>query len=490
MIATLWWRYPGRVSGSGGETWPFPVRAMWLRELLQASQSSYCRRTLARRPFLGKPSHKTSHTFIRLADRKAMTMTAVETIPACRRQTPNPARCGLPTLVVGAQLGKNPYSPGAGLHPAALVGRGGELHDWNVALRRIENSRPAQSVVLHGLHGMGKTVLLGEFHRRAEDRHWMTVIIEANAGSPLRDILARGLYPVVRELVRPRAGEKLKTALATFKTFSVKVDIAGAWSFGCDLVPEPGRGNSGGLESDLSELIGDLAQAAHEQGRGLAILIDEAQDLTRDELKALCGICYQAGQLGWPFILALAGLPSLPRLLSKANSCTEELFSYRDTNLLESDAARQALVRAAAAEGVSWDEDAVSYVLTEAQGHPYLLQEYGQATWNAAEGATLTYDDARVGVVSGQAHLDAGFYRSQWERATRAQQAYLRAMAVDRAGPTQSADVASRLGKTAMSVGAFRDSLIKKGLIYAPHQGQVAYALPGMAAFIFRQSRP
>jgi AAA ATPase domain len=416
-----------------------------------------------------------------------MTMTAAETILTCGRQAPNPARSGLPTLVIGAQLGKNPYSPGAGLHPAALVGRGGELHDWNIALRRIENSRPAQSVVLHGLHGMGKTVLLGEFHRRAEDRHWMTVIIEANTESPLRDILARGLYPVVREFVRPKAGEKLKTALATFKTFSVKVDIAGAWSFGCDLVPEPRRGNSGGLESDLSELIGDLAQAAHEQGRGLAILIDEAQDLTRDELNALCGICSQGEQLGWPFLLALAGLP---RLLSKANSCTESLFSYRDTNLLESDAARQALVRAAAAEGVSWDEDAVSYVVTEARGHPYLLQECGQATWNAAEGATLTYDDARVGVVSGQAHLDAGFFRSQWERATRAQQAYLRAMAGDGAGPTQSADVASRLGKTPMSVGAFRDSLIKKDLIYAPHQGQVAYALPGMADFIFRQTRP
>jgi hypothetical protein len=123
-------------------------------------------------------------------------------------------------------------------------------------------------------------------------------------------------------------------------------------------------------------------------------------------------------------------------------------------------------------------------------GPPYRLQEFGQATWNAAQGATLTYDDARVGVASGQAHLDAGFYRPQWERATRAQQAYLRAMAADGAGPTQSADVASRLRKTPMSVGAFRDSLIKKGIIYAPHQGQVAYALPGMADFIYRQTRP
>jgi hypothetical protein len=277
-----------------------------------------------------------------------MTMTEVERIPAWGRQASIPACSGLPTLGVGVQPRKNPYSPGAGLHPAALVGRCGELHDWNLALRRVEIARPAQSVVLNGLRGMGKTVLLGEFYRRAEDRHWMTVIIEANTGTPLRDTLARALYPVVREFVRPKASEKLKKALATFKAFSAKVDIAGAWSFGCDLVPEEGRGSSGELEADLSQLIRDLAEAAHEQGRGLAILIDEAHDLTRDEMKALCAICHRGGQLGWPFLVALAGLPSLPRLLSKAKSSAEELFSYRETTLLESGEARQALVRAAA----------------------------------------------------------------------------------------------------------------------------------------------
>lgn len=302
--------------------------------------------------------------------------------------------------------------------------------------------------------------------------------------------MARALYPVVREFVRPKVSEKLKKALATFKAFSAKVDIAGAWSFGCDLVPEEGRGNSGELEADLSELIRDLAEAAHEQGRGLAILIDEAHDLTRDEMKALCAICHRGGQLGWPFLVALAGLPNLPRLLSKAKSSAEELFSYRETTPLESGAARQALVRAAAGEGVSWDEDAVSYVVTETRGHPYLLQECGQATWDAAKGATLTYDDARVGVVSGQAHLDAEFYRSHWERATRAQRAYLKAMARDGAGPSQSGETPARLGKTQVTAGAFRDSLIKKGLIFAPVHGQVAYAATGMADFIARQSRP
>jgi AAA ATPase domain len=338
-----------------------------------------------------------------------MTMTELETIPPRGRQAPTPVRSCLPAPGVGVLLGKNPYSPGAGLRPAAPVGRDSELQNWSLALQRIENARSAKSVVLHGLRGEGRTVLLGEFHRMAEERDWMTVIIEANTVSPLRDTLARALCPAVRELVRPSGGDKLTKALATFKAFSVKVDIAGAWSFGLEVAAEPGRGDSGQLEADLSELIRDLSEAAQEQSRGLAILIDEAQDLTRDELKALCAICHRSGQLRWPLLVALAGLPSLARALSKANSFAEHLFSYWEIGQLQPDAAQQALTLPAAGEGVAWDEDAVRYVMTETRGHPYLLQAYGQATWDAAEGATLTYDDARVGVVSGQAHLDAGF---------------------------------------------------------------------------------
>jgi len=384
----------------------------------------------------------------------------------------------------------NPYSPGAGLRPAAFVGRDAELQDWSVALDRIENARSARPVVLHGLRGVGKTVLLGEFHQQAEDHKWVSVMIEANTGRTLREALARALYPVVRELVRPKAGDKLKKALATFKAFSVKVDASGAWSFGLDVAPAQGRGDSGELETDLSELIKDLAEAAQEQNRGLAILIDEAQDLNNDELKALCAICHQGGQRGWPFLLALAGLPNLPKVLSEAKSYAERLFTYREITQLDQDAARQALTEPAAGEGVSWEEAAVSYVVKEARSYPYFLQEYGQATWNAAGGTTLTYDDARVGAVSGQAHLDAGFYRARWERAAPAQRAYLQAMAQDGDGPSQSGEVAARLGKTPTGVGPIRDSLIKKGLIYSPEHGQIAYTVPGMADFIARQPQP
>jgi hypothetical protein len=419
-----------------------------------------------------------------------MTMTELETIPGWRRQASDPAPDSIPTLMVGVQFRKNPYSPGEGLRPAVLVGRDSELKDWSDALQMLENGQAAKSVVLHGLRGDGRTVLLRKFHRLAEERDWMSVIIEASTGGPWRDRLARALYPLVHELVRPGAGDKLTKALATFKAFSVKVDIAGAWSFGLDVVSERGRGDPGELDADLGELIRDLAEAAQEQGRGLAILIDEAQDLTRDELKAMRAICHQSEQGRWPLLLALAGLPSLPRALSRADGRPGHLFRSWEINPLDDGAARQALTGPAAAEGVLWEAKAVTHVMTQSQGHPYFLQEYGRATWDAAAGATVTFDDARVGVVSGQARLDAGFYRSHWERATAAQRAYLTAMTREGAGPSQSADLAAILGKTVMAAGSFRDSLIKKGLIFSPGQGTVAYAAPGMAGFIARQSRP
>ncbi len=383
----------------------------------------------------------------------------------------------------------NPYSPGAGLRPVALAGRDAELRVWTVAIQRLEGQRSARSVVLQGLRGVGKTVLLGEFQRLSTNRGWITAMVEAGAGQSLRTALAQALYPELTDLAKPSAGARIKRALSTFTNFTVKVDAEGTWSFGLDLSDQPLSGAStGNLELDLAQLGRDLSLAAAENGTGLALLIDEAQDLSHDELTALCALSHQAGQKGWPLLVALAGLPSLPRVLSEAKSYSERLFSYHLIGELDDVAAREALTSPADLEGVGWDSDAVAFVVAETAGYPYFLQEYGQATWNAAELDSLQLSDARVGAAVGQAHLDRGFYRSRWERATPQQRSYLQAMAEDGAGPSQSSVVAGRLGKTPTALGPARDALIKKGLIYAPEHGQIAFTVPRMAEFISRQA--
>jgi hypothetical protein len=221
---------------------------------------------------------------------------------------------------------------------------------------------------------------------------------------------------------------------------------------------------------------------------GLAILIDEAQDLDQTERVAVCSSAHEIGQQGWPALFALAGLPSLPRVLAEAKSYAERLFLFERIEHLESDLARAALAEPAAEEGVVWAEDALSLLVDETSGYPYFLQQFGQETWNCAGGAAITLTDARVGAAQGRAALDSGFFRVRWDRATRAEQRYLRAMADLGPNGGSTGEIAGRLGKSANSFGPARANLIAKGLIYAPEHGVVAFTVPGMAEFIRRQA--
>jgi DNA transposition AAA+ family ATPase len=383
---------------------------------------------------------------------------------------------------------RNPYSPGAGRPPAALVGRDRPLELWRVALERIAASRGGRPLALYGLRGVGKTVLITNFTRSARARGWMTAQVEAGAGKSLREALGEALHGPLADLARPSAGKRLQRALKTAMTFKASYDSSGSWNFGLDLGETPGGGaDTGVLETDLGKLISDLAAAAEEEGIGLAVLIDEAQDLAPEELVALCAVAHAAGQESWPVLVALAGLPSLPRVLAEAKSYAERLFLYERIEHLDASGAASALIEPAASEGVAWDDDAVAFLVQESMGYPYFLQEFGQDTWDAASGDRITLTDARIGAAHGRAALDTGFFRARWDRATRAEQGYLREMAGDGDGGSSSGAVAARMGRRPSSLGPTRANLMAKGLIYAPTHGVVAFTVPGMAEFVLRQ---
>jgi len=315
--------------------------------------------------------------------------------------------------------------------------------------------------------------------------------VEAGAGRSLREALGESLHGPLADLARPSAGRRLLKALKTALSFKASYDSAGAWHFGLDLADTPGGGaDTGVLETDLAKLVQDVSGAAEEEAVGLAILIDEAQDLSTGELVAICAIAHTAGQNSWPVLFALAGLPSLPRILAEAKSYAERLFTFEHIERLSEDLARDALTEPAATEHVTWADDAVTLIVEETLGYPYFLQQFGQDTWNAAEGPNLTLTDARVGAERGRAALDNGFFRARWDRATRAEQRYLRAMAADGDGGSSSGEVASRLGSKTNSFGPARANLMAKGLIYAPEHGVVAFTVPGMADFVQRQPSP
>ncbi|WP_341358574.1 ATP-binding protein [Georgenia sp. M64] len=262
---------------------------------------------------------------------------------------------------------RNPYMPGAGRKPAALVGRDDTLRSWDIALQRAERGVTDQPFVLYGLRGVGKTVLLTQLRHDAQARDWWVVQVEAGANRSLREMLGEGLYEPLSEISRPSAGRRVLRALKTALSFKASYDATGTWTFGADLSGIPGGGaDSGVLDTDLRKIIKDVSLAAAEEGVGLAILIDEAQDLSTAELTTLAVVSQAAAQDNWPVLFALAGLPSLPQTLAEAKSYTER-FQFNPVEKLSHEDAHAAIVRPAEQEGVSWDGAALEN-LVEASG--------------------------------------------------------------------------------------------------------------------------
>lgn len=386
--------------------------------------------------------------------------------------------------------GTNPYSPGAGRKPTELVGRDQTLDRWKSSLQRIENGRDARSFCLYGLRGVGKTVLLAEFSREAKKHEWIVVKFEAGAGQTLRERLSLELHQVLADFARPGAKERMLKAFKTLASFKTTFDPnSGNFSFGIDLSDQPGGGaDSGNLESDMFKLVHDVSSAAQDLGLGFTLLVDEAQDLEEEELAVLAAVTHRAGQEGWAFLAAVAGLPSLPRLFSEAKSYTERLFDYHEIRELPLDDARLALTSPAASEGIGWEDSARDYVINAASGYPYYIQQFGHDSWIAADSGPISLQDAQQGVEFGQRELDGGFFRSRWDRATTKEKEYLRAVAAEGNNSAMSSEVASRMGRKIESLGPARANLISKGIIYAPEHGVVAFTVPGMVEFINRQT--
>ncbi len=342
-------------------------------------------------------------------------------------------------------------------------------------------------MVLTGLRGVGKTVLLNQMRRRAEADDWLTVNIEARrsptGATAVRKTLARELAAKARGLNRAGLSERTRTALRTIAAFNVKLGTSGI-DLGVEIVP--GRADSGAIDIDFREVVEDLAVALRDQGRTFGLFIDELQDLDAELLSALLVTQHSASQEDWPFYVIAAGLPGLPARLADAHSYAERMFDYRPIGSLPEESAASALVDPVQLAGSSITGDALPVLLDASGGYPFFLQTYGQAAWQVAEGPQIGRSDAVAAVSLGRDRLDAGFFRARWDRATPAERRMLVAMAEDDDMPSSSGVVASRMGTKVTSIGPHRASLIGKGLIYAPEHGQIAYTVPGMAAFVHR----
>jgi DNA polymerase III delta prime subunit len=397
---------------------------------------------------------------------------------------------------------RNPYAPGAGQRPPELAGRDAELLAFDVVLERVGRGRPERSIVLTGLRGVGKTVLLNALRSAAVRAGWGTGKLEARPDQSLRRPLAAALHVAIRELggSHPGAAEHV---LGVLRSFAQK-DSPGAklrerWQPGIEAPAVPGRADSGDIEIDLVELFSDVAGLAADAGRGIAIFIDEMQDLASEDVSALCAACHELSQNGLPLVVVGAGLPHLPAVLSASKSYSERLFRYARIDRLDREAADRALRSPARDEGADFTPEGLAAMYEITAGYPYFLQAYGKAVWDIAPGSPITAADVQVAAPEAEAELAVGFFGSRFERATPAEREYLHGMAATAAAEQASATspaepesvptaaVAEFLGRKPQSLSPARDALLKKGLIYSGERGRIAFTVPHFGRYLRAQ---
>lgn len=392
---------------------------------------------------------------------------------------------------------RNPYAPGAGQRPPELAGRDAQLDAFDVVLQRVVRGRPERSLVLTGLRGVGKTVLLNALRSAAVRRQWGTGKLEARPEQTLRRPLSSALHQAIRELGHSEQ-ESVDSVLGVLRAFAQREAGAGAklrdqWNPGIDVPAARGRADSGDIEIDLVELLTDVGGLAADLGKGIAIFIDEMQDLGPDDVSALCAACHEISQSGLPLIVVGAGLPHLPAVLSASKSYSERLFSYQRIDRLDREAADRALVAPALEEDAAYAEAALDALYDATGGYPFFIQAYGKAVWDRATGSPITPADVAVASPEAEAELAVGFFGSRYERATPGEREYLRAMAdvaaaldapLDDADSVPTADVAILLDKKPQSLSPARDALLKKGLIYSAERGRIAFTVPHFGRYL------
>ncbi len=382
----------------------------------------------------------------------------------------------------------NPYAPGAGAPPPELAGRDEIIERAAVALDRIRSGRSARSVVLHGLRGVGKTVLLNRIRLDAEARGIASVRIEAPEERSLPALLAPALRTALIRLRRIDAVKAgLTTAMKALAGFvgALKVKYADI-EVGIDIDSEHGLADSGDLDTDLADLMAAVGQAAAERGTAVVLFADELQYVPEAQLAALIMALHGANQARLPITMVAAGLPQLIGSMGRAKSYAERLFEYILIDQLDADSARDALRLPARREGVEFSEEALEVVLEQSHGYPYFLQEWGKHSWNVADASPIDGDDARRATNEALADLDASFFRVRFERLTPAEKAYMRAMADLGAGPHRSGDIADRLGRKVTTAAPIRNALITKGMLHSPAHGDTAFTVPLFDGFMRR----
>lgn len=368
----------------------------------------------------------------------------------------------------------NPYAPGAGTPPPSLVGRDETLDQAEIALRRLKSARSSQHLLVTGLRGVGKTVLLGKLSAVAERVGYRVIRVEALSGDDSILSILRQARRIVEEF---DAGAKVSRALKSIE--SVSLTVAGSGVSIERQAATPDR-------EALADVVADVARAAADEELGIMVALDEAHTLDAHDLRRLIAGMHRCGQDGLPLYGVFAGLPNLIGEIARAATYAERMFSVADLGPLTPDQVVQAIVEPAAEIGVTWSSEAAERIVDESDGFPFFVQTWAYHTWNAAADDPISVADVERAVPNASHALDSSFFAARIARIPASEVAYVQALASLGSGPHRSGEVAAAAGKTTAQVAAFRDRLIGEGVIYAPRYGWVEFAIPHFDRYVER----
>lgn len=383
----------------------------------------------------------------------------------------------------------NPYTPGSGLAPTVLTGRDKDLQAFDNLIKRAENDLLGRPMLLIGLRGVGKTVLLNQLKTRADQNDWLTVKVEASQGprghESVRRAIADGL---AKASLRFRAKIKVKESAAALTRAVAAFNVSlGAGAIDLGVEPKEFPPLTGNLELDLQDVVSATAEALRKEKRAVALFIDEMQDLDEEMLEALISAQHEAGQNRLPFYIIGAGLPSLPGKVARSRSYAERMFEIHNIDRLGMMPARLALSEPAERQDVEFQDDALDHLVEVSGQYPYFLQEFGSQIWRVGQSSPFSLNHAQQAARLGINQLDSGFFQARWDRATPAEREYLIAMAEIGGESAETKDIAEFLDKETSKLGPVRANLINKGLIYSPEHGKVRYTVPNFQEFIKRR---
>ncbi|AUQ73051.1 ATP-binding protein [Phaeobacter piscinae] len=382
----------------------------------------------------------------------------------------------------------NPFAPGAGSRPPELAGRDNVLEEAQISFGRALRGRSARSLMLLGLRGTGKTVLLNEIGRRATQSGLLVSQLEAPEGESLAKLLYPEMRRVVRSLSTVEAAKQLaERGLRGLRSFASVFNITvGGIDVGIE--PEPGLADSGDIQYDLPILFKAIGDAAQSAGKGWALLIDEVQYLSAEDLSALIVSMHHISQQGLPVVFVGAGLPQVAKLAGEARSYAERLFSYPTIGALDGASATHAVQKPVEDEGAQISNEAVSEIVSKTQGYPFYLQEWASTSWNNADGDSIELPDVQGSHNETIARLDDGFFRVRIDRLTKAEIKFVQAMASLGDGPYALSDIAEAMGRKISSLGPARANIIAKGMIYSTDHGYLDFTVPLFAEYMRRQA--